>query len=439
MYLSAQRESESSIKFMIVALNILGTLFVLSGLYLTSLYSYLLFHSITEIFSIAISCGIFMIAWNSRKIMENNYLLFLGISYLFVGCIDLAHTLAYKGMALFRGFDANLPTQLWIIGRYMQSLSLVAAPLLLKRRFNPFFIFNAFFLMTLLLLADVFYWGIFPACFIEGIGLTPFKIYSEYIISLVLLAALFLLFKHREQFDRKVLRLISGSIIATIISELVFTFYISVYDISNLIGHYFKVAAFFLIYKAIIETGLRNPYSILLRELKKKEEKLQTLAVTDPLTNLYNRRGFFSMLDRQMKLAARTGKELLLLYIDLDDMKHINDKFGHQAGDDALIGTAAILRKTFRDTDIIGRTGGDEFAVLMINSVTSTREETLFRLHRNIDAYNKNSDKRYKLSFSIGTAIYDPKSPISRDELMARADEAMYEQKASLKTGIKLG
>ncbi|MBI4632804.1 MAG: GGDEF domain-containing protein [Deltaproteobacteria bacterium] len=416
---------------MILSINILWAVSVFFGFYLASLYSYLLFHSITEIFSIAISGSIFMIAWNSRQIMNNNYLLFLGISYLFVGCIDLAHALAFKGMALFREFDANLPTQLWILGRYLESISLFAAPLFFKRRFNPYAIFSAFFVLTLLLLTTIFYWRVFPVCFIEGRGLTPFKIYSEYVISLILLGALFLLFKYREQFDRGVLRLISWSIAATIISELAFTFYISVYDLSNLIGHYFKIISFYLIYKAIIETGLRNPYSILLRELKNNEEKLQALAVTDPLTNLYNRRGFFSMLEQHLKLAGRAKQEMLLLYIDLDDMKRINDTLGHQAGDAALIETAAILRETFRETDIIGRTGGDEFAVLMLNSITSTPDETLSRLQSNIAAHNARGVNHYTLSFSVGVAEYDPESPVSRDELMARADEAMYEHKLS--------
>ena len=97
--------------------NIIGGIFVLFGLYITSLYSYLLFHSLSEIFSIAVACGIFMVAWNSRRFLDNNYLLFLGVAYLFIGGIDLIHTLAYKGMGIFQGYDANLPTQLWISSR----------------------------------------------------------------------------------------------------------------------------------------------------------------------------------------------------------------------------------------------------------------------------------------------------------------------------------
>ena len=91
---------------------------LLAVLYLASLYNYLLFHSIAEIFSIVVACGIFLVVWNSREYLNNNYLLFLGIAYLFVAGFDLVHTLAYKGMDIFVGYGANLPTQLWIAGRY---------------------------------------------------------------------------------------------------------------------------------------------------------------------------------------------------------------------------------------------------------------------------------------------------------------------------------
>ncbi|MCP4395778.1 MAG: hypothetical protein GY801_00500 [bacterium] len=110
---------------------------VMIGLYAASLYQYLLFHTLAELFSITVAAGLFMIAWNSREFMENNYLLFLGIAYLFIGGLDMVHTLGYKGMNIFVGYDTNLPTQLWIASRYMESISLLVAPVFLKREFKP--------------------------------------------------------------------------------------------------------------------------------------------------------------------------------------------------------------------------------------------------------------------------------------------------------------
>jgi signal transduction histidine kinase len=248
---------------------------ILSGLYLTSLYSYLLFHSLAEIFSIVVACGIFMIAWNSRQFLENNYLLFIGIAYLFVGGLDLLHTLAYKGMGVFQGDGANLPTQLWLAARYMESLSLLVAPLVLGRKLKSRFVVIGYSLVFFMLLTSIFYWRIFPDCFVEGVGLTPFKKWSEYIICLILASSVVLVVRKKKEFDKVVLQLLVASILLTIAAELAFTIYISVYGISNLFGHFCKILSFYLIYKAIIQTGLTKPYDLLFRNLKHSEEALR--------------------------------------------------------------------------------------------------------------------------------------------------------------------
>jgi signal transduction histidine kinase len=248
---------------------------ILSGLYLTSFYSYLLFHSLAEIFSIVVACGIFMISWNSRQFLENNYLLFIGIAYLFVGGLDLLHTLAYKGMGVFRGDSANLPTQLWIAARYMESLSLLVAPLALGRKLKSRFVLIGYSLVFFILLTSIFHWRIFPDCFVEGVGLTPFKKWSEYVICLILAISVVLVIRKKKEFDKVVLQLLVASILLTIGAELAFTFYISVYGISNLLGHFCKILSFYLIYKAIIQTGLTKPYDLLFRNLKQSEEALR--------------------------------------------------------------------------------------------------------------------------------------------------------------------
>ena len=157
----------------------------------------------------------------------------------------------------------------------MESLSLLIAPLFLRRRLKPNLVLMAHAVATLLVLESIFYWSISPTCFVEGVGLTPFKKISEYIISVILFAAVFLLFQERDKFDPTVLKLLVASIIVTIGSELAFTFYVHAYGLSNLIGHFLKIISFYLIYKAIIETGLIRPYNLLFRNLKKSEETLE--------------------------------------------------------------------------------------------------------------------------------------------------------------------
>ncbi|MHB8841651.1 MAG: MASE3 domain-containing protein [Candidatus Aquicultor sp.] len=253
---------------------IIGLLIVV-GLYLASLYSYNLFHSLAELFSIIVAAGIFMIAWNSRRFLNNNYLLFIGIAYLFIGGVDLLHTLAYKDMGVFHGYSPNLATQLWVAGRYMESIALLLAPLFLGRRLGVKPVFVGYMAVMVALLLSLFYWHNFPVAFIEGSGLTPFKKISEYVISLILLGSLIPLYKKRYAFDPGVLRLLIASIVVTIAQEMSFTLYTDPFGFTNMIGHFLKILAFFLVYKAIIETGLAQPYSLLFRELKQSEEALR--------------------------------------------------------------------------------------------------------------------------------------------------------------------
>ena len=272
-------------------LTVMIGILILFGLYLSSLYSYLLFHTLVEMSSIMVAWAIFIIAWNCRRILKNNYLLLLGIAFLFIGGLDLVHALAYNGMNILRGYKADLPTQLWIAARYMESITFLMAPLFLNRRMNTDLVLMAYTLATLLVLGSVFYWHIFPTCFVEGVGLTPFKIISEYIISIILVGAIYAVFQKRKKFDERVFRLLMATIAVTIVQELAFTFYIHAYGLSNLVGHYLKIISFYLIYKAIIETGLTKPYTLMFRDLKqsekvarKGEEKYRTLFEDSPIS-----------------------------------------------------------------------------------------------------------------------------------------------------------
>jgi len=660
-------------------LDALFAALIMFGLYLVKRYSYPLFHGLSELFSIVIACGIFMIAWNTRRFFTNNYFFLVGIAYLFIGFIDTIHTFAYKGMGIFRGYDSNLPTQLWIAARYVGSITLLLAPFFTARKLRAGRTFMAYSVVSFLLLFAIFY-RIFPDCFIEGQGLTAFKVTSEYIISAILLVSLVFLYQKRTYFDPYILKLLTASTVTVIASEMSFTLYTDVYGFSNMLGHVLKIVSFYLIYKAIIVTGLDSPYSMLFRDLKierdkaqqyldvagvmfiaidtdqkvmlinrkgcevlgyeehevvgmnwfdtflperlrdvvrasflrllageieavefyenpvltkagderliawhntvfydenghvtgtlgsgediterkrtekklnesevtfraisasaydaiiimdndgiitywnkaaerifgytldeaigkelhtllvpqkyyqsstkgldhfKKtgegsavgktlelsalrkdgtefpvelslsavylqnrwsaigilrditdrkqlEEKLQVISLTDELTGLYNRRGFITLSEQQLKMAERTKKDMLLFFADLDKMKQINDTLGHQEGDKALFEIATILKEVFRESDIIGRMGGDEFAILAIDTTDETRDVLIKRLRNILDNYNKPEGRNYQLSLSTGIAHYNPETPSTLDELMAQADTLMYEEK----------
>lgn len=164
-------------------------------------------------------------------------------------------------------------------------------------------------------------------------------------------------------------------------------------------------------------------------ERREAEEKLQTLSFTDDLTGLFNRRGFLAVSKQQIKIARRRGKRLLLLYVDIDKMKEINDTFGHHQGDAALVAAATILRDTFRESDIVARVGGDEFVVLAIDPNELPAEVLAHRLQQKCVERNSDSFGEFNLSLSVGSTYYDPQNPCSIEELIGRADRIMYRQK----------
>jgi len=169
-------------------------------------------------------------------------------------------------------------------------------------------------------------------------------------------------------------------------------------------------------------------------ELKHMEEDLRALSLKDDLTGLYNRRGFTTLAEQYLKMARRAKKGFFMLYADLDNLKLINDKFGHQEGDSVLTQIATILTDNYRESDVISRIGGDEFAVLPAACDGDNIDILVSRLHNKINSHNLLSNHVYKITLSVGTAYFDPANPYSLEKLLKKADEAMYEQKKKKRT-----
>ena len=156
--------------------SLLPGVIILSLLFIVSRYNYLIFHTLAEFFSIIIAWGLFIIVWNTKETVKNDALVIIGIAYLFIGGLDLFHTLSYKGMGVLdpeRG--ANPATQLWIIARYMESITLCVFPFLLGKRIKVAIPIGVYSITSAIALFLIFIWDLFPACYIEGVGLTIFK------------------------------------------------------------------------------------------------------------------------------------------------------------------------------------------------------------------------------------------------------------------------
>ncbi len=161
--------------------NVFLWILALPVLFIMSRYNYNLFHSIADGISIAIAVCIFMIIWNSRRHLDNHFFLLTGIAFLFFAALDLLHVLGNKDMGVFPDYG-NLGPTLYIASRYFLSVSLLIAPLFINRKVSVGMAFAGYSLAMSIVLLSIFYWDCFPMCFVEGSGLTPFKVASDYLI-----------------------------------------------------------------------------------------------------------------------------------------------------------------------------------------------------------------------------------------------------------------
>ncbi|HCX29519.1 MAG TPA: hypothetical protein DHU55_07065 [Blastocatellia bacterium] len=173
-------------------------------------------------------------------------------------------------------------------------------------------------------------------------------------------------------------------------------------------------------------------------ERKRAVAAIQTLSLIDELTGLYNRRGFYAFCTQQFSSLHRSNKGAVVVYADLDGLKKINDSYGHQEGDRALIKTAELLKETFRSSDVLGRLGGDEFTVLAAVEPEGGVEKIISRLEQKFRNYNASRVAPYELSISIGVSQLTSDGLLSMEDLMASADLAMYEDKRRKKRQLPI-
>ncbi len=249
--------------------------FVFLALFLASRYNYLLFHGISEVFSIVISVAVFMISWNSRDYPEARQFVILGVGFLFIASLDLFHTLSYEGTNVFPA-GRDYATKLWVAARGLQALTILAFAILLRLgRIVPspvLFLVSA--TMTAALLLSIFPWDVFPLCFDRATGLTPFKKASEYAISAVFAVSIALVMTEKSSMSRRAHALLAFSFALTILSELSFTLYSDVYGALNIVGHFLKIGAFALTYQALFSMEVRKRIATI-EELERAKKALE--------------------------------------------------------------------------------------------------------------------------------------------------------------------
>ncbi len=225
---------------------------------------YLLFHTLAETFSIIIAHTAMVVATTSRRFTRNHFTVYVAVAIGWCAALDLIHMVSYKGMDLLPQADANMPTQFWIAARFIQAVALLSSPLFLRRAARIKSLHFGYGLAALGAAAWIFS-GYFPVMFVEGQGLTPFKIYAEYVIIAMLVVAGVLYWRNRRLMLPSLFLCMQLALGAMILSEFAFTRYANVYGLSNELGHVFKIFAYWFVYLALVQSTLREPFSMLSR------------------------------------------------------------------------------------------------------------------------------------------------------------------------------
>lgn len=502
-------------------------------LYIISQYNFLLFHTLAEFFAIVVAVILCVVVWHTYSYSRNHFLMYIGAGYFWIAILDLTHALTFKGMNVFPETGPNTSIQLWIVTRYMESILLLSAAYFFTKkvnRINATIFFGIGSLITLYLIFN----DIAPDAYIDGKGLTDFKVISEYVIISLLVGAIILLTKFRTMMDRRIYVLMIMSIAFTALAEYSFTLYFDVVSFPLYIGHIFKLFSYWLIFIAVIKTTLTEPYEIMARgsstydaipestivvdtngiirqvnkaacketglkatdildrdchnifhpddidkerciicnhisdghsinnyemhfpkkncwkeislspfetlgdikgmvhvsenitKRKKAEEDLIHQANYDALTQFPNRVLATDRLNMILKRSERAQSKTIIMFIDIDDFKNINDTLGHTFGDKLIIEVASHIESSVRDSDTVARWGGDEFLVILPDMHSLEMAETIAnKIISNMAKPISIDGKELNVSVSVGITGA-PDDGEDTDTLLKHADTAMY-------------
>ncbi len=386
----------------------------------------LLFHCLVELYAMVVAACIAMIAWNTRALRRDDYMMALGVAMVPIAAILAFHVLSDPGMRVFVDIKPAASAQLGLLARMALAGALLIAPRFLDRELELGFVFPAVMVLGVAFMGAVLHTGLLPTAMGEGLHHSPLLHGAHALVVVLYLGALGSHLRARSRFDPRVLLTIVGAIVLAVAAELCFASTTASTGRLVAAGHITQLLCFVLLYWALIHSNLAEPYTVLFRQLTESLQSLQHEANRDQLTGLYNRRGLMVLGDAQLALAQRLGLKVTVIFADLNGLKRINDQHGHAAGDQALVDAAELLRSTFRDADVLARVGGDEFVVLLVHG---NGLQPLGRLREAIARFVAEARRPYTLSIAVGATVVAPGQPGSLDDILASADAEMYTDK----------
>ena len=245
-------------------------------LYILSIYNYYVLHGAIGIIAVVLASSVFMVGWNTRNFVENNFVVFLGLSFLFIGVLDAGHTLVFALIDVIPGYSINATSQLYIACRYMQAISFLIAPLFLVRKLRDLVAAHAYLFVTILVFV-LTYFSLLPTCYIEGSGFTLFYRISEYIITLIFILSLLFLIMRRRKLNQQIFVVLIVATSMVIIAELLFIGSTNGYDHFGILGHLFRLSCYYFVFFGLVRTALVQPYEVLFHNLKLSEERFRLI------------------------------------------------------------------------------------------------------------------------------------------------------------------
>lgn len=395
-------------------------------------------HTITEFAAIVVAFLVFSVAWHTSAVGQPGNIVIIGCGFLAVGLVDLGHALSYKGMPdLVTPSSPQKAIEFWLVARYTAAWTLLAAAL------HPTYVqwgrVRRDVLLTVAVVFSLAVYGVslfypqyWPSLFVEGQGLTRFKVVAEYGVILLTGWAAYLFYRSgRKDVSYNTTDLCAAALI-TILSELCLTLYANVNDLFSLLGHLYKIVAYFYIYRAVFVTSVRDPYarlSVEVEERREAEQRVEFLAYHDVLTRLPNRELARDRLHQAIADAHRHQTQVALVFLDLDHFKNINDSLGHAVGDRLLQWVAGCLSAHVREADTVSRQGGDEFLLILkdlpdVDAVVPIVSKLLEELSKPVVI----DGRELSTAASMGIAM-SPNDGEDFETLSQRADTAMYRAK----------
>jgi diguanylate cyclase (GGDEF)-like protein len=394
--------------------------------------NFLVAHSIMELFAIVVAVMIFFTAYGEYDFRRSLRSVLLSFAALAVGLFDMLHMLAYIGMPdLYNPNSAQKSILFWLLGRAAIAAGLLLYVLLpeknivsqARRRTGLLITLVSVVLFSVMILRYINY---LPPMFIKGQGLTPLKIFLEWSFFFIFSGTALLLYLRRHKIEDCDVQRLLLALLLMAVAELFFTLYVRVSNTANLLGHVYKVAAYYYLYNAIFTDTVRRPF-----------KQIEYLLVHDTVTNLPNRRGLTERLDQELASARTSNRKFAIILINLDHFHSVNAIFGHEVGDMLLANVAKRIQTSVPSDAFSARFSNDEFCILLEHEHVRYAERIARGVQQKISQGFLLGKDHVETGASIGVVVY-PDDGYSSNALLSHANLALHEAKSHGRNGLSV-